>query len=141
MEEVLARFPSVGEKIFNQLDDQNLTKCKEVNRSQCTFLEETKLLWRRMIKKYNANNVEFKDAWKLVMEKVPLQNVKELAIAVEQFYSFCPDRLGHQHSPHHIAAERGCLALCKFIAKKTRSIDPARADGTTGFHFAAQEGH
>ena len=91
--------------------------------------------------KYNANNVKFKDAWKLVMEKVPLRNVKELAIAVEQFYSFRPQRLEHQHSPHHIAAERGYLALCKFIANKTSSINPARADGMTGFHFAAQEGH
>ena len=141
MEEILERFPGVGEKIFNQLDNQNLTKCREVSKSQCKFLEENKLLWRRMIEKYSANNVLFNDAWKLVMEKVPVQNVKELAIAVGQFYTFRPHRVDHQHSPHHIAAERGNLSLCKFIFEKTGVLNPARPDGLTGFHFAAQEGH
>ena len=59
MEEFLSRFPGVAQRIFNQLDDQHLTKCKEVSRFQCKFLEEDKLLWKRMIKKYGANHVEF----------------------------------------------------------------------------------
>ena len=94
-----------------------------------------------MIEKYSANNVEFKDAWKLVTEKVPTQIVKELALAIEKFYTFRPHRLESQHSPHHIAAERGSLSLCKFIARKTKSLNPARADGMTALHFAVQEGH
>ena len=141
MEEFLIRFPGLGEKFFDQLDNQNLTKCKEVSRSQRKFLEENKVLWKRMIEKYSANNVEFKDAWKLVTEKVPTQIVKELALAVEKFYTFRPHRLESQHSPHHIAAERGSLSLCKFIAHKTKVVNPERSDGLTGLHFAAQEGH
>ena len=141
MEEFLLRFPGLGEKIFDQLDNQNLTKCKEVSRSQRQFLEENKVLWKRMIEKYSANNVDFKDSWKLVTEKVPTQIVKELALAVEKFYTFRPHRLESQHSPHHIAAERGSLSLCKFIAQKTKVVNPERSDGLTGLHFAAQEGH
>ena len=143
MEEFLLRFPGIGREIFNQLDNKNLTKCKEVSRSNCKFLEENKLLWKRMIKKYDANNVEFKDSWKLVTEKVPTQIVKELALAVEQFYTLRPHqtRLDHQHSPHHIAAERGSLSLCKFITQQTKSLNQARADGMTALHFAVQEGH
>ena len=140
MEDFLERFPQVGEEIFKQLDNQSLAKCKEVSRSQFKFLEENKVLWRRMIEKYSANNLEFKNAWKLVVERVPVQNVKELAIAVEQFYSFGPRRIAHQHSPHRIAADRGSLSLYKFIFERTRLLNPARADGFTGLHFATQAG-
>ena len=141
MEEVVIRFPVLGEKIFNQLDYQNLTKCKEVSRSLQKFLEENKVLWKRMIiEKYSANNVEFKDAWKLVTEKVPTQIVKELAQAVEKFYTFHPHRLESQHSPHHIAAEHGNLSLYKFIAQKTNVVHPERSeDGLTGLRSAARE--
>ena len=140
MEEFLLRFPGLGEKIFDQLDNQNLTKCKEVSRSQRQFLEENKVLWKRMIEKYSANNVDFKDSWKLVTEKVPTQIVKELALAVEKFYSFCPHRLESQHSPHHIAADHGSLSLYKFIAQKTNVVHPERSeDGLTGLHSAARE--
>ena len=140
MEEVVIRFPVLGEKIFDQLDYQNLTKCKEVSRSLRKFLEENKVLWKRMIiEKYSANNVEFKDAWKLVTEKVPTQIVKELAQAVEKFYTFRPHRLESQHSPHHIAAEHGNLSLYKFIAQKTNVVHPERSeDGLTGLRSAAR---
>ena len=140
---VLDRFPSLGKKIFNQLDNQNLTKCKTTARSFNEFLKNDKVLWTRMIKKYNVSHQEFKDDWKSVMEKVPVEIVKELALAVEQFYTLRPHqaRFNHQHSPHHIAAKRGSLSLCKFIARKTKSLNPARADGMTALHFAVQEGH
>ena len=143
MEEFLARFPGLGRKIFNQLDNQDLIKCKEVSRYQFKFFVDDRLVWTRMIKKYSANHVKFKAAWKLVVEKVPVEIVKELALAVEQFYTLRPHqaRFNHQHSPHHIAAKRGSLSLCKFIARKTKSLNPARADGMTALHFAVQEGH
>ena len=140
---VLKRFPHLGVEILNNLDNRNLTKCKEVSRSQCEFLEEEKLLWTRMIKKYYLNHLEFKEDWNLVMNKVTVEIVKELALAVEQFYNLRPNQIRHffQHSPQHIAAERGSLSLCKFIAQKTKVLNPARKDGLTAFHFAAQEGH
>ena len=143
LNQVLYRFPSLGKKIFNQLDNQNLTKCKITAKSFNDFLKNDKVLWTRMIKKYNVNHLEFKDDWKKVMEKVPVEIVEELALAVEQFYTLRPHqtRLDHQHSPHHIAAERGSLSLCKFITQKTKSLNPARADGMTALHFAVQEGH
>ena len=127
MEEVLARFPGLGKKIFNQLDNQNFCKCKVVSRSLRKCIEENEPFWTRVIKKYNADPVKFKDAWKLVLEKIPVQNVEDLAFAVEQFLSFIEDveksfvmkrkehpckhidsfctlRLIQQHFPHHTAA-------------------------------------
>ena len=120
MEEFSLRFPGISEEIFKKLNNQDLMKCKEISRSQCRFIEDNKIMWIRMIQKYSANNLEFKDYWKSVMTKVPVENVKELAIAVEQFYTFRSHRLKHQHSPHQIAAERGLLSLCQFITQKTR---------------------
>ena len=50
LHQVLDRFPRLGEKIFNQLDNQNLTKCEESDNSLNEFLKENKVLWMRMIK-------------------------------------------------------------------------------------------
>ena len=96
-----------------------------------------------MIEKYYVNHLEFKEDWSLIMKKVPVKIVKELALAVEQFYTLRLTQISFyfQHSPHHIAAERGSLSLYKFIAQKTTVLNPARKDGFTAFHFAAQEGH
>ena len=140
---VLERFPNLGLEIFNNLDNQNLNKCREVSRSHRKFLEDEKLLWIRRLTKYYVDHPEFKKEWKLVMEKVPVEIVKKLALAVEQFYTQRPyeTRLSYQHSPHHFAAVCGSLSLCKLIAQKTLVLNPPRRDGLTPLHFAAQEGH
>ena len=124
----MLKCPHLGENIFNQLDNQNLTKCKKVSRSFYAFLENNKLLWTRIMKKYTVNHTEFEKDWKSVLEKTPVENIKQLAIAVEQFYMFRPHRHFNdkekkpelkypQHSPLHIAAERGNLSLCIYIGK------------------------
>ena len=60
-----------------------------------------------MIKKYNANHVEFKAAWKLVVEKVPVEIVKEIAIATEQFYNHWPEHVTERIkiNVHHIISQ------------------------------------
>jgi hypothetical protein len=129
----LERFPNLGLEMFNNLDNQNLTKCREVSRSHRKFLEDEKLLWTRRLTKYYVDHPEFKKEWKLVMKKVPIEIVKELALAVEQFYTQQPyeTRLNYQHSPHHFAAVRGSLSLCKLIAQKTLVLNPPRVDSIT----------
>ena len=142
MEEFIARFPVIGQEIFNQLDNQTLTKCKEVSRDLNQFLEDDRLVWTRIIKKYDVNHVDFKEAWKLVVNKVPIEIVKDLAIATESFYtSRCESPLEYQYSPHHIAARAGLLSLLKFIVQKTALLNPANDEGCTGLHYAAIEGH
>ena len=141
MENILSRFPVIGQEIFKQVDNPNLTKCKEVCHSWGYFLNNETLVWLRMLQKYNKNHVEFQEDWKKVTTKVPCEILKRLAIATEQFYTFCSKRLQFQHSPMHIVSERGILSLCKFIADKNVIINPKRKDGFSAFHFAAQEGH
>ena len=85
MDEILIRFPVVGQEIFKQLDDKSLTKCREVSKVCCDFMDTDSLLWRRRIQKYSKNESEFHKDWKLVTRKVSVGNLKQLAFAVEKF--------------------------------------------------------
>ena len=152
IENILLRFPVIGQKIFKQLDNQNLTKCKEVCHSWGHFLNDETLVWLRMLQKYDKNHVEFQEDWKKVTTKVPCETLKSLAIATEQFYTFISKRLEFQHSPMHIVSERGILSLCKFIAEKNVVINPSQLllnnindnadnEGWTPLHIAARCDH
>ena len=56
MEEVFLRFPHLGEHIFQNLDNQNLSKCLEVGQSWKSFIDYANLMWIRIKKKYPLQN-------------------------------------------------------------------------------------
>ena len=87
MDEVLIRFPVIGQKIFKGLDNKNLAKCRNVSKFWQHFLDNDSLLWKRRIEKYAQNQVKFNENWKLVTSKVPLKILKKLAIATENFFT------------------------------------------------------
>ena len=105
-ENILLRFPKIGLRIFKQLDNEHLAKCKTVCRSWNHFNNQNRLTWTRIIQKYQENHVEFKEDWKKVLLGVPLEIVKLLGTAVEEFYKLHPIRLKFQHSPLHISANQ-----------------------------------
>ena len=88
MDKILIRFSDVAQDIFKQLDNENLAKCREVNKVWCKFIENGSLLWRRRIQKFNKNQIEFQDAWKLVTNKASFEKLREIALTVEEFYKF-----------------------------------------------------
>ena len=57
MEEVVLRFPQIGEEIFDSLDEKSLQNCREVCRTWKNFIEDPnhKLLWIQIIKKHEKN--------------------------------------------------------------------------------------
>ena len=76
----------------------------------------------RIIKNYNGNFEGHQESWKQVMNKASFDIMKQLAIAVRQFfesYSF------KQLAPFHIAAEKGSLELCQEIINKTKDKNPS----------------
>ena len=101
MEEVLIRFPVVGLKIFKQLDDKGLMKCRKVGKTWRVFLDDDSIFWRRRIQKYAKNQTEFQKDWNLVTTKISVEILKEFTLAVEEFYKRC-DRSESQHSPLYI---------------------------------------
>ena len=168
-EDFLLRFPTIGEEIFDQLDNENLVNCKGISRVWRSIVDESKIVWRRKIQRFNENHVEFHQHWKSVLKNIPRDKIKELALAVEQFYTMVRAirRLDFNHSPLHITAERGLFSLHKFLTEKilagaprpgilskvanfetiqskaygSNEINPERKNGMTPFHFAASYGH
>ena len=52
MEQVLTRFPHLGDRFFEKLDSKSLITCKEVNRTFKNFMRVEKKSYLRMIKWY-----------------------------------------------------------------------------------------
>ena len=120
MEEIVIRFPMIAQQILEQLDNQNLTKCRTVNKMLCSSIDENRLIWTRMIKNYIKVNGKFRKSWKLVMKKVPVKCLEDLALTTQKFGTV----LGYHYAPQHIVAAFGSLSLYKFITEKTGEINP-----------------
>ena len=142
MDKILIRFPFVGQDIFKKVDDKTLANCKNVSKVWNNFLDNGSFLWKRRIWKFTQNQVEFNNHWELVTNKVPIDMLKNLAIAVEEYFTLYPKELDDQFSPLRIAGSMGIISLCDHIIERTGVINPARKkDGLTPLHTAAGEGN
>ena len=127
MEEISMRFPVIAQQILKQLDNRNLTKCRTVGKILHSSIDENRLIWTRMIKNYIKGNGKFRKSWKLVMEKVPVEYLEDLALTTQKLATgleFTIVGLGYQIAPQHIVAACGSLSLYKFITEKTGDINP-----------------
>ena len=79
MEEVLLRFPHIGEQVFEELGDQNLIQCLSVSRNWKNLLEDCKFLWIRMI--LGISNPEKYYKSKRILKKSNSQYVKKMQMA------------------------------------------------------------
>jgi hypothetical protein len=52
MDELFERFPHIGKQIFEELDNDNLTECREVCKSWQTFIDNEKITWNRILMKF-----------------------------------------------------------------------------------------
>ena len=86
MENLCKRFPHLAEGIFDQVDDKSLNKCKEVSGEVLECLDNGKFFWIRIIKKYQRRLNDFPKLWKPVIDKTPVEKVKQIAIAVSRFF-------------------------------------------------------
>ena len=141
MDEILSRFPDIAEDIFENLDHENLVRCKESSRSISSFMEENTKYWKRIISKYLLNvhsNPRFDKSWESLIDtkQTRQEMIKELARAVQHYLNrheggkregkcfeaslfegrreICRHR-EHCLSPLHIAAEAGNTLLYQFI--------------------------
>ena len=141
MEDLSQRFPLVARIIFNNLDDESLTKIGDLNRPMNKLLDQERIYWLRILRKYQKNFIQFKDVWKISLRQMPVEVIKELAIAVNQFFNFRASRHGKQWSPLHIAGERGLLLLYQYISNKTGIINHGLPGESTVLHLATQQGN
>jgi ankyrin repeat protein len=139
MDEIFARFPHIGEQIYTELDDQTLTRCRQVCDSWRTFLDNEKLLWVRSILSYIEPHNSCQ--WKNFMKKNPASILAEIEHGVRQFYTKYPFKIEGM-SPMHFAAMYGNIcALKSLINDSAISSDyPRNARRRTPLHYAAMDG-
>ena len=133
MEKLCERFPHLAGCIFDQVDDEILNKCKEISREVLEYLEKERFFWIRIIKKYRGSLKDFPKSWKPVIDKSPVEKVKQIAIAVSQFFQCY--HLYYNIRYHHeqklrgqklkwslitISANHGDLALVQFVVNKIK---------------------
>ena len=143
MDEIILRFPMVAKRIFEELDNQCLTKSKCVNQIWNLFINESKSTWIRILNKYNVKSFEskFQNHWKLLIEKESVHNLRKITTAVYRFYLKNSSRKEYQWSPHHIAADYGNVRLYKHIVKKVGFENLTNNNDVTPLHIAAIKGH
>ena len=145
IEELCKRFPLLSKMVFEDLDDECLARVQESSKEINSHLQNQRFYWIRILKKHNRYFEEFADPWKKVIEKTPVEIVKELAMTVKDHFNDTKfnKRAGdnNQLHPLHIAAGQGHLQLCKHIVEKPGVFNPKQAVNYTALHFAAAKGH
>ena len=145
------RFPHLGKGIFDYLDNEDIARCKETCKSWNVFINGEQFYWTRVIRFYIENIDEFKETWKMVMEKTNSEMIKELGLAVKYFLNCHPfqcklrENCIHRaisYSPLHIGAEAGKVSLCRFILGRVEDKNPKAVEDSdwTPLHEAAQIG-
>ena len=85
MENFCLRFPSLGKKVLNLVEDETLVNFKEASRKNNFFLENERFYWIRIINRYNCLIGELREVWREVVSRTPTELIKELAVSVFQF--------------------------------------------------------
>ena len=116
-EELCLRFPLIFDQIWDSLDKQSFIKVLESSKEIYLHLKETPLYWKKILRCYNGNFINFQESWNKVI-KAPVEIVKQLATEAQVFFKSFPLSFELQHSPIFIAANSGDLYLCEFIAEK-----------------------
>ena len=138
MESIFSKIPDLGEKIFKELDNQSLVKCKEVQRSWYNFMKEEKVLWFRMIQNYLGDQNDFLTAWKKVLKQVPVDFVTQVAIATQKFNA--RHRMHSQNNPIHVAASDCSVDLYKQMMVKLADMNLENIFGNNHPLFLAAAG-
>ena len=145
MEVFFVRFPHLSEMIFDELDNQNLSKCREVCKSWKDYLVVQKFLHIRFIKEKLKKFDVPMQPWKEVFEKSNTMTIIRLAMSVDQMplKTYFTDSKGLH--PLHFVAASGNLFLFKEILEKASIKEPRNVKGTkkgmTTLYYAALNGN
>ena len=136
MESLFQRFPHIIDMVLDKLDDKNLVNYKAASREMSEFLLKERFYWIRIIKRYSAYFGSFQNSWRQVINKTPVEIIKQLAVEVQEVFARCSDIFTEfpvissqivfirDIAPLHIAAEQGNLKLCEHILEKTEDKNP-----------------
>ena len=121
----IARFPGLAEQVFQQLNNEDLIKSKEVDKAWSDLIDQ-RLLYKRMVQSCAREVKHYKNEFNLVLKKMPAENLKKFAMACRDFANASMLDSGspcllpmEQCAPLHVVAGYGDLLLFKYILKKS----------------------
>ena len=105
------QFTHLGEAIFDNLDDQSIAKCLEVNETLQHFIYEQNSYWIRKIKHFIGTSNVFRKDWEKILKGPNIQTAKIMAIAIP---CYIPKDLFDFH-PHFIAIRMNSVTFLKQV--------------------------
>ena len=139
IEELFWRFPHIGEKIFKNLSNKNLVKCKSVSKSWYHLIINQKFYQQRVYYEKLQKNVDG-------YGRTPLHNAAEngeflkCKSIIENVDNKNPaDNFGK--TPLYLGMMNGHLDVCKLIIENLEDKNPVDNNGWTPLHSAAKYGH
>ena len=137
MEEIISRFSHLGEKIFAQLDNLSLARCREVSKTWKTFLDGQKFLHIRSIQSYIEKKHKIGEPWKDFFKN---SNKKMIMMLNSAFKEVCSRYQGSTlediiANPLYVAAISGQKYLYQCIAEKVED-----ESGLNPIHYAVING-
>ena len=134
MDEVLVRFPQLGEKTFKKLLNKNLVKCMIVSKTWYNFITN---------EKFYKLQVQYENGQKNLDEfgNTPLHKAAEggylskCKLIIDNVENKNPTN-NFGETPLHRAAKGGYLDICRIIFKEIKDKNPASNNGLTPLHNA-----
>ena len=143
MENVLLRFPHLGEAIFQKIDNKSLASCQSVSGLWYRFIQYQKRpKWIR-IKHLLVKNLE---TLSKEFHEVPIfYGSKFNGSFVKLFFSAMHNKTICSGGTFlHVAAMYGCLGICELTIRKIHKVEdrnPSNEWGETPLHYAADHCH
>ena len=141
IDKMIVKFPHLAQEIFKELDYKSIANCQKVSKIWFGFIDNQKFQCIRKMQEYKESMKYYNGQWNKVMKKTPVQNIKELFVAVELFFEVDPSRMRKQWSPLHIASEYGNLHLYMYIIEKIGNDNANDHTDASPYHLAAKNGH
>lgn len=135
MEDMLWKFPHIGQQIFKKLSNKNLAKSKEVARTWKHFITNEKFYKQKVY--YESKQKKKDDLGRTSLHKAAeMGKVSEFELIIDNVEDKNPkDKYGW--TPLHLAAWYGHLSICQLILNKVEDKNPKNISGWTPLHGAA----
>ena len=167
MEEVFLRFPHLGQKMFDHLDQGSLKICTEVNESWRKYIVDERIHFKTLIRSYtNCSNKNLKQVLKTIFLETLANDVFRIFNVISDYISCRVDSTAETNpygltlddfkaelkenyignydtlfTPLHSAATIGHLPICKLIIEFALDKNPRCRANVTPLHIAAANGH
>ena len=165
MEIIALRFPHITDQIFELINNKSVTKCREVEKTWLSFIDEADLPWKRILKKYPGETGQTPlhiAAMTGQLRKCEvffyrslhqdIQGVTALHLSAsyghlkicELLMKGVKEKLPKDQrgsTPLHEAAKRGYMKICELFMKNLEDINPVDRFGQTPLHLAGENRH